>query len=90
MKKKKETLMGLAKESMGLGVASMAGLGAMGAMSNVPGMPAAAGNVTQAAGAGLTLVNVGQTAKIGMAIPRMMEGQVQKKKTGNKYIDKII
>jgi len=75
-----------AKESMKLGITSMVGMGAMGALGKVPGMPVQAGNVTQAAGAGLTLANVGKTAEIGMDI---MPGS-RKKKSGNKYIDKII
>jgi len=89
-KKKKETVIGLAKESVGLGVTSMAGMGAIGAMGAIPGMPSQASNVSQAAGAGLTLLNVGQAAKVGMALPRLMEGNTPKKKSGNKYVDKII
>ena len=87
---KKKSLIGHAKETIGIGIMGGAGLGAMGAMSNIPGMPAAAGNVTQIAGSGLALVGVGKVAEIGMAIPKMMSGQKTKGKTGNKYIDRII
>lgn len=90
MKKKKESLMGLAKESVGLGVVSMAGMGAIGAIGAIPGMPSQAGNLTGAVGAGLTLANVGQTSRIGMALPSMMGMESKKKKTGNSIIDKII
>jgi len=88
-KRKNESMLGLAKETAGVGVASMAGMGVIGVMGGIPGMPAQASHVTQAAGAGLTLVNVGQMAKVGMAIPRAMGG-VEKKKSGNKYIDRMI
>ena len=88
-KKRKQSAIDLAKETTGVGVASMAGMGVIGVMGGIPGMPAQASHVTQAAGAGLTLVNVGQMAKVGMAIPGMM-GIEKKKKSGNKYIDKMI
>jgi len=90
MVKKKKSLIGHAKETVGIGIIGGAGLGAMGAMGAIPGMPAAAGGVTQAAGAGLTLVGVGKIAEIGMALPKLMEGQITKKKSGNKYVDRII
>jgi len=90
IKKKKESLMGLAKESMGLGIVSMAGMGAMGAMGAVPGMPTQSSQVTQTVGIGLTLANVGQVGRIGMALPGLMGANNKKKKTGNSIIDKII
>ena len=68
MKKKKNTLMSLAKDTVGLGVGSMVGIGAMGAISNVPGMPSQAGNVVGTASAGLNLANIGNMANIGMNI----------------------
>ena len=87
---KKKSLVKLAKETVSIGVVSGAGLGAIGAIGATPGMPAAAGGVTQAAGAGLGLVGVGKMAEIGMALPKLMEGQAAKKKSGNKYVDRII
>ncbi len=90
MVKKKKSLIKHAKEAVGIGIVSGAGLGAMGAMSNIPGMPVEVGGVTRAAGSGLALVGVGKMAEIGMALPKLMEGKTEKKKIGNKYIDKII
>ena len=87
---KKKSLVKHAKEAIGIGIIGSAGLGAMGAMSNIPGMPAAVGGVTQAAGAGLGLVGVGKMAEIGMALPGLMGGKLAKKKSGNKYVDRII
>ena len=91
MTKKKNILMGRAKETIGLGVASGAGLGVMGALGNVPGAPTAhMGAVTGAVGSGLTLLNVGQMARNAGAITDIMGVKQKKGKTGNKYIDKII
>jgi len=81
----KKSMMKHAKESVGLGVLSMGGLGAMGAMNNILGMPAQAGNVTGVVGVGLTLTNVGKMVGVGMDIILTKKG-----KTGNKYVDKII
>ena len=90
MAKKKKSFVKHTKEAVGIGIVGGAGLGAMGAIGGTPGMPAAAGGVTRAAGAGLGLVGVGKMAEIGMALPKLMEGETVKKKSGNKYIDKII
>jgi len=77
-----------AKKHMKLGIVGMAGMGAMGAMTNVPGMPAAASGVATTAGAGIGLAQVGQIAETGKVIVDDMAPK--KKKTGNKYIDRII
>lgn len=77
-----------AKKHMKLGIVGMAGMGAMGAMTNVPGMPVQAGGVASAAGAGIGLAQVGQIAETGKVIVGEMASK--KKKTGNKYVDKII
>ena len=91
MAKRKKSLVTHAKETVGIGIVGGAGLGAMGAMSGMHGMPTEAGGVTRAAGAGLTLVGVGKVAEIGMALPELMKGETaKKKKTGDKYIDRII
>lgn len=91
MAKKKDSLIEHTKESVKIGIVGGAGLGAMGAMSNISGMPAAAGRVTQAAGAGVTLAGVGKVTQIGMSIPKLMKGEPgKKKKTGDKYINRII
>lgn len=57
-----------AKETLGIGATVMVGSYALGALGNVPGMPAAgrtAGNVAQA---GLGLVALGQAAKVATAL----------------------
>ena len=83
VKKKKDSLIGLAKGSIGIGIVGTAGLGAMGVLS--PLAPHS-GPVVQATSAGVGLAGVGQVAKIGMHIA----GTPKKKKTGDKYIDKIL
>lgn len=84
MKKKSETLMEAAKETVGIGILSGAGMGAIGAMSNIPGMPAQASGVTRATGAGLTLVGVGRLAKTGMLLADTMKKSVPTKKVKKK------
>lgn len=83
-KKKKDTLTSLAKDSIGLGIMSSAGLGAMGAIGNIPGMPSQAGTVTGLVGSGLVLANVGQTAKIGMTLPKIIKASSVKPKKSKK------
>jgi len=83
-KKKKNRLQERAKETMGLGITSMAGMGVMGTMTSIPGMPAAASGVAGVAGSGLTLLNVGQMAKNAMTITDMMTPENTKKKNGRK------
>ena len=56
-------LMGAAKDQMKVGMATMGGQFAIGTMSNLPGMPAAAKGTANIANAGLGLVNVGQLVK---------------------------
>ena len=58
--------------TIGLGVASMTGMYAMGAMSNTPGMPQEAKNIVPIAGAGLGVVNAMNTARIGLSLGKMM------------------
>lgn len=80
MKKKTNELMKNAKDTIKLGVISQAGMGAMGAMTSVPGMPAQASNIAGVAGAGLTLANVGQLAKTGMSLTKLMKISSKNKK----------
>ena len=87
---KKKTGLGLAKETVGVGVGVMAGHGVLGTMGGLPGMPAAATTGMNTAGAGLNLVAVGQTAKVGMGVVGMMGGQTQKKKTNSAQVNKIL
>ena len=78
--------MGLAKETIGVGVTLGAGHIVMGGMAAVPGMPSQASGAIQSTSAGLNLIGVGQVAKIGTSLV----GQPKKGKTGNKYIDRIL
>ena len=79
-KKKSDSLMRAAKDTMKLGVASQVGMGAMGAVGSVPGMPAAAGNIVGTAGAGLGLLNVGQLAKNAKTVTESITGKKKQKK----------
>lgn len=62
----------MVKDTMKIGIGSMAGMAAMGAMSGISGMPKEAGTTVGIASAGLNLANVGQLAKTGMGIAGMM------------------
>jgi len=73
-KKKENSLMREAKNTVGVGVTSMAGYGVLGAMGSVPGMPAQAAGVIPIAGAGLQLANVGQLAKTGLSLAKSLQG----------------
>lgn len=81
MAKRKNELMGNIKDTMAVGIGSMAGLGAMGAMANLPGMPAEAGTVSRVAGSGLVLANVGQLGKTGMGIASSFKQTTKYRKT---------
>lgn len=57
------------KGLIGTGIGGMAGLGAIGSMNSIPGMPA--NNIGSTVGAGVSLANLGNVARIGMnIIPR--------------------
>jgi hypothetical protein len=69
------------KDSVKLGIGSMAGLGAIGAMGAVPGMPASP--VPGIVGTSVGLANVGQLAKTGMGVAGMFgNGKIKKDKKG--------
>jgi len=91
MKRKKNQMMGAVKDTMGVGVASMAGYGVLGAMGSVPGMPAQAAGVIPIAGAGLQLANVGQLAKTGMTLVKSIKSTnpEYRKKFGNKNQERL-
>jgi len=67
-----------AKDTMKLGIGSMAGMGAIGAMSTMPGMPK--NNVAGIASAGIGLANVGQLSKTGMDLAGSMGSSSKKSK----------
>lgn len=77
MTKKKESLLDTTKETVGVGVGVMAGHGILGAMSSAPGMPAQAQGTANIAGAGLNLIGIGQLAKVGMGLGRMVGDQAK-------------
>ena len=80
MGKKKNKNIENVKDTMGLGIASLAGYSAMGAMQSIPGMPAGASNITSVAGASLKLANVGQLVKTASSLTDSLEGSNGKKK----------
>lgn len=63
-KKKKKNLLDNTKDLMGVGITGMAGLGAMGQMSTIPGMPAQANTLTPIVGAGVNIAGIGATLNI--------------------------
>jgi hypothetical protein len=78
-KKKKDVLMKEASDIMKVGVTTTVGHGLLGGLSAAPGMPPQAGGVTRLAGAGLTLVNVGQLAKSGLTVAKTLTPSKKKK-----------
>jgi len=66
----------MVKDTIKVGVGSMAGMGAIGAMGSIPGMPQ--NNISQLAGAGFSIANIGQMSKNAMGLTKMM-GATQKK-----------
>jgi len=76
MVKKKETLMGAAKETVGLGILTGAGLSAVNTLANSPNMPQAAKGTVNLTAAGMTLVGVGRLAKTGKTLVGHFEGEV--------------
>jgi hypothetical protein len=58
------------KQTVGLGVASMAGMGVMGAMPQTPG----SGNITSSVGSGLAMLNTGQMMKNAKDVTGMIGG----------------
>jgi len=92
-KKKNNSLMDAAVETVGVGTATMTGHLVLGTMAGLPGMPAEAIGGMRTAGAGLNLVNVGQLAKVGMMLPKIIAGETgtsRKKSTGDRRVDKIL
>lgn len=70
------------KDMMGLGITSMAGLGAMGAIGSMPGMPAEAKGVQKIAGIGMQLGAIGGLLNITKNI--LPEEETKKKKSKRK------
>lgn len=78
-------LMNAAINTTTLGIGSMAGLGAMGAISTLPGMPVQAQTIMPLAGTGLVLANIGQLANTGMTIAKTPQGLSSSKNTKRRY-----
>lgn len=66
----------MVKETMQVGIGSMAGMGAVGMMGQIPGMPA--NNTSQIVGASMGIANIGQLSKNAMNLTKMM-GKPKKK-----------
>lgn len=67
------------KKILKTGVGSMAGMYALGAVSNVPGMPAQAKNVAGIGSTALQLGNIGVLSETAMDIVKMPKGKKSKK-----------
>ena len=92
VKKNKDSgLMGNMKDTLKLGIGSMAGHYAIGSMASMPGMPVAAKQTANIAGSGLTLLNVGQLGKTGLGIANMMGNSLSSKRvvTKNKKCTRV-
>lgn len=83
-------LMKNVKDTVKLGVVSMAGLGALGSLSKMPGLPSQAKPIMQTASAGIALANVGQLAKTGMDVANPASHHSKEKSTIHGMIKKII
>lgn len=70
-KKKSDSLMGLAKDTIKLGAVSGIGMGIMGGMGSM--MPKESGNLTGIVGSGLALANIGNIGKIGINISKKLK-----------------
>ena len=87
---KKNEKMDSAKDTMKLGIGSMAGMGAMGAMGAIPGMPAEAKGIIPIAGAGMQLANVGQMVKTTNTVVGVIDNKPKPKtKTSSKNDDRL-
>lgn len=66
------------KKTMGLGIGSMAGIFALGSVSNLPGMPAQAKGVSNIASTGISLANIANLGYTGMDLAKKFD--IKKKK----------
>ena len=66
-------LMSAAKDTIKLGGVSMVGMGVVGSLGSIPGMPAQASKVTSAVGTGLAITNLGQAGKNIKTVLEMMK-----------------
>lgn len=69
------------KNTMALGIGSMAGMYAVGSIGGLPGMPA--NNITGITGSAMNLANVGNLANIGMSVVPQNGRKRKRKKSYN-------
>jgi hypothetical protein len=72
-KSKSNDLMQAAKDSIKLGGVSMVGMGVMGSLGSIKGMPAQSSKVTSAVSSGLVIANLGQTGKNAKSVLNMFK-----------------
>jgi len=89
-KRKTNSYMDLAKETVGVGVATGVGQSVLGSLAAVPGAPGAAQTGLTTASAGLNLVATGQLARVGMGLAKSMAPEKSKKKSDSKVVNKIL
>ena len=83
-------MMNRAKSHIGTGMVSMAGMSAIGGIAGTPGFPAAGLPMVGTIGGGLSLVNVGETAKTGMALAKMLKSDNYSDDCKNKIVRNIM
>jgi hypothetical protein len=87
LEKYQSNLMGAAKGTIGLGIVSGAGMGAMGALGNLaPG----SGGVTNAVGGALNLANIGNLASVGMQVANFPKNNVIRRKKKTDVVDSAL
>ena len=77
-KQRRNSLMDDTKDTVKLGIGSMAGMGAIGAMTKIPGMPNTP--IPGIVGSGLAIANIGQLGKTGMNMAHRMGNQTRQRK----------
>lgn len=78
-RKKKNSLVSDATDTVKVGATSMVGYSVLGGLSGVPGMPSGGKAIVPIAGAGLQLTNVGQLAKTGLNVTSSMRPKKKSK-----------
>ena len=78
------------KNTFKLGIGSIAGMGVMGAMSNINGMPKESGTVSNIASSGLVLANVGQLGKTGLGLAKSLNTTTNKSHKHHKVVKNIL
>lgn len=87
LEKYQSNLMGAAKGTIGLGIVSGAGMGAMGALGNLA--PGSSG-VTSTVGSALNLVNIGNLASVGMQVANLPKNNIVRRKRKSDVVDNTL